>query len=583
MKNLGILGLLLVLVFSACRQGVNEVIVQQEIPLPGIENYVPDTEMINGSLVGFITDENEEPVADATVRFNGQTLTTDAYGYFSVENKAMNALGALVQVEKEGYFKGSRRFFPKADATSQIKIQLLPKTFDASFSSADGGTVRTTDGAAIDFAPASIKTADGSAYTGTVHVATQWMNPALNQTLNQMPGNLQGVNTEVETVALATYGMIAVELEGDNGEALNIADGQTATLTMPVPTSMLANAPATIPLWSFHETLGLWIEESSATLQNGAYVGEVSHFSFWNCDIPFENVQLEMRLLDPNEEPLSNFLVILSSSGGGAPVSSGSGYTAPNGTVSGAVPANEVLAMEIFDACGGLIYTDDIGPFAVDTDLGAIIIASSFGDFTTVTGILQDCSGIPLNNAVVIASFQGVKAYHYPDNSNFSMTFHACSSTTEIEITSVNLANLEQSDPIAVTPFTQTDLGVISTCGNQLEDYISITIDGVTAIYDTPSVSFTASGDQTFIEATSLDGNDFISFGFRGIVPGDYGGDNFLEAVINQGLNWNYQGGELMATFTVTQVDSKLVGSFSGEIMMGGVLLPVSCIFDIKI
>ena len=92
--------------------------------------------------------------------------------------------------------------------------------------------------------------------------------------------------------------MMAVELQGASGESLNIAEGSTATLTFPIPQEILGNAPAEIPLWSFNENLGLWVEESVASLQGSNYVGEVSHFSFWNCDAPFELVELSFQLVD---------------------------------------------------------------------------------------------------------------------------------------------------------------------------------------------------------------------------------------------------------------------------------------------
>jgi hypothetical protein len=35
-------------------------------------------------------------------------------------------------------------------------------------------------------------------------------------------------------------------------------------------------------LWSFDEAKGLWKEEGQAIKTGSNYVGDVSHFSFWN-------------------------------------------------------------------------------------------------------------------------------------------------------------------------------------------------------------------------------------------------------------------------------------------------------------
>jgi len=65
---------------------------------------------------------------------------------------------------------------------------------------------------------------------------------------------------------------------------LQLATGKNATVTFPIATATQSTAPATIPLWFFDETKGMWIEQGSATKTGNTYVGTVSHFTWWNCD-----------------------------------------------------------------------------------------------------------------------------------------------------------------------------------------------------------------------------------------------------------------------------------------------------------
>ncbi|MER3463504.1 MAG: hypothetical protein C4329_02890, partial [Chitinophagaceae bacterium] len=44
------------------------------------------------------------------------------------------------------------------------------------------------------------------------------------------------------------------------------------------------------------ETSGIWKEESTATKQGNVYVGDVKHFSFWNCYVSANAVILSMTL-----------------------------------------------------------------------------------------------------------------------------------------------------------------------------------------------------------------------------------------------------------------------------------------------
>ncbi|MEL6989412.1 MAG: hypothetical protein AAGK97_16490, partial [Bacteroidota bacterium] len=390
---------------------------------------------------------------DAVVTLNNVMATTDAYGNFYYKNASLNALGALVRVDKDGFFQGSRRFFPKANQENRVQIQLLEKTIVGSFQTNTGGKIDIGN-ASVDFDPSSIRLENGDAYSGEVMVAAKWLDPSIAITLDQMPGNLIGVNAEVEEVALSTYGMIAVELEGSNGEALNIVNDQTAQISMNVPANLLASAPNEIPLWSYNEQYGIWVEEGKATLQNNQYVGEVSHFSFWNCDVPADMVELSLSLEDGNGTPLANHKVRLSLSSN---ASTCSGYTDSDGNISGFVHKDEAITLEVLDVCQNVIYTDQIGPFSSDTDLGTITVTGSTANNTSISGTLVDCSGNPVNNGAIVVEYSGrVFSYNLTD-ADFDISFTTCDAVSSVSLTGVNIDNEEQGATIDVTPNAQND------------------------------------------------------------------------------------------------------------------------------
>src|SRR6185312_12452020 len=106
-------------------------------------------------------------------------------------------------------------------------------------------------------------------------------------------------------VVITSYGMLAVELESLTGEKLQIAPGNTATLMIPVPPSVASSAPSTISLWYVNEQTGAWQEEGTAQKNGNFYVGEVKHFSFWNCDIGASGVTLSMTFHSFTGSPLA--------------------------------------------------------------------------------------------------------------------------------------------------------------------------------------------------------------------------------------------------------------------------------------
>ena len=136
-------------------------------------------------------------------------------------------------------------------------------------------------------------------------------------------------------------------------------------------------------------------------MTNGVYVGEVSHFSFWNCDAPFPLIELDLRLVDEEGFPVANHQVSITPPSGW----SGYGYSGQDGEVSGKIPANKELILSVYNRCAEVIYTQTIGPFAANTSLGDITLTGLGVNSTTVKGNLLNCAGRPVTNGLVIVYF----------------------------------------------------------------------------------------------------------------------------------------------------------------------------------
>lgn len=570
MNKLNIIGLLFLILISSCRKEINDFKENTITDSPTIINFEPIIDNISGSLIGQVIDENNQPMVSVKVTINSQPYYTNDYGHFIINDVTMNSRGQLVTIQREGYFDGSRRFFPKEGVQSRVKIQLIKQEFNHEFSAEAGGEVVMNGGAKVTFQPNSIKDADGNIYQGIVKVASHWMDPLADETLDKMPGNLQGVNQASEEVALETFGMIAVELESASGDKLNIADGKTAEISMPVSNIQLADAADVIPLWSYNEEYGLWAEESSATLQNNTYVGEVSHFSFWNCDYPYDLVEFDVTFVDDNNTPLVNFIFNISITNG--PVLNA--YPDANGLLSGLVPANENLTISLKDVCGDVLFTQDVGPFATNTSLGTITISLPPIYNTTIQGTLVDCDGNTVLNGIVIATIEGNTTHHYITGGTFDilLTIPPCSNlTSDYSIVGVNLDIPEEGIPVSATTQTTNDLGDLSTCGSALENYMIVTINGESKyILNMTVYSQTGSG-WTYMESGSA--NLFAGIGFGGDSVGDFSANNYIEGLSID--SWNiHEISNIFSTFSsfiVTQYDTKLVGTFSGQVLNNGV------------
>ena len=418
----------MVLLFSSCgKEGTDVTVITPVVDPPSID--------VNASVVGVVTDEAGAVLEDAIVQYGELEATTNEFGYFSFNNVKLYKDGTFLSVSKPGYFPGSRKFYPRENEASNISIQLLEKL--------NVGTVDQSIGGAIPFSKASVNLpsgdytlAGGGVYSGAVEVYAKWLDPTDQNTFSEMPGDLTGYTTEGEVMALSTFGMIAVELESDSGQKLALPEGTTANISLEVPVSLLGVAPATIPLWHFDETNGIWIEEGFATLVDGKYEGEVSHFSFWNCDYPSELVNIEGQVyLYDDEYENAHVLVTVVNSG-----FQGSGYTNSNGFYTGKVPKNEALKIEVLDPCGNSIFNKNIGPFADDQILDAIFINETL-EAITVYGSVDNCTGdqIDASYAIIKVGEQFFTA-NADANGDFSSNLVYCVAG-DIEVYGVDVTN----------------------------------------------------------------------------------------------------------------------------------------------
>jgi len=442
----------------------------------GTTGTVVNPSPVQGTVTGKVIDNNNNAVAGATVKAGSTTTTTDSRGLFRFNNIQLDKYAALVTVEKSGFFKGYRVFSASANNTNFVKLKLVPKTLIGNIDAATGGSVNLPDNSKITLpASAVVVKSNNQSYSGSVIVYAAVIDPTSADIAQIVPGSFQGNDANNYRVLLKSFGMLAVELEGNSGEQLQIASGKTAKLRFTIPSSLRSTAPATIPLWSVDEATGLWKQEGSATKGTDYYEGDVNHFSFWNCDVSNQTVFLEMTIVTA-EGPLSHVLVKLTRPNG----ASSYGYTDSVGHVGGQVPKNEALTLEVLNTCNQAIYTQNVGPFSTNTNLGTITVTLSPINTLQITGSAVNCSNQPVTNGNVLVYFEG-HLYNRPiNNGNFSLTITRCSNSSEaVEVVAVDNAANQQSNTWNGTAATgSVSTGTLTACGTSSVSVIDYVVDG---------------------------------------------------------------------------------------------------------
>lgn len=259
---------------------------------------------VKTALFGRVVNEKDEPLARVTIKAGNKTATTDENGIYSMEDVQLDVARGYILATKSGYFNGHKVVPAVKDGlTRPMVIKMLPKASLGIIQASAGGSVGTVGGTRLELPPNAI---DG--YDGPVNVVAAYLNPTRSDFPAISPGDMEAINSRNERTGMISYGMTHMQLLDNNGNELKIKQGMEVTLGLPIPESLKQSAEATIPLWYFDETKGIWIEEGSATLQNGSYVGKVNHFSVWNADRPAKLFKFLLDIAWPAVNTLSPVL-----------------------------------------------------------------------------------------------------------------------------------------------------------------------------------------------------------------------------------------------------------------------------------
>ncbi|WP_160712014.1 carboxypeptidase-like regulatory domain-containing protein [Chitinophaga solisilvae] len=397
---------------------------------PGGKNPLPD-KPVKAGLQGIVSDENSNPLSGAQVACGGILTTTDTHGAFIIPEVTLQEAAGVITIKKSGYFDGIRTIsVTGAGKLQYIQVQLLPKKAAGVFDAATGGNI-TASNAQFIFVPNQVLNANNQPYKGKVTLLYAPINPEHPDFADIMPGDLRAIDINNAIVGLKSYGMMALELQGENGEKLHLDGTNNVTFKLDIPATLQAGAPATIPLWHFDEAIGLWREEGSAQKIGNSYVGTVKHFSFWNVDAKFPVVKFKAVFQDDKGVPYPNIKVTITRS---QEISSSYGFTDEAGMVSGDIPSHEELTITIEDKCKDIIFTRKIGPFSTDANIGKITIARGQQLTLALHGKIISCSGAPVKTGVVNISVEGI-SYRAPIiNGNYSVAAPRCSNNNAVEV-----------------------------------------------------------------------------------------------------------------------------------------------------
>jgi len=430
MKNKILFVLICILTVISCRKDeISDGIINQP-PSPSVVYQI--------DLIGSVVDQNGNALSNVQVSSGSNFVTTDVNGLFKINELIVDGIsGSYVSADAEGYFSGGYRIYAQGTHSRQTKITLIQKELSGYVNSTKDETIALQDGLKIDF-PANSFTLDGSDYQGLVSIYAYHLDPSEEGYLDRSPGDLSGTDEFNNNYVLESFGMIAVEMESGDGQKVQLKEGMPATITVPVDPSLLGDAPIELPLWHFDEDRHKWVKEGMAELIDGSYVGQVPHFSWWNCDDFFDSAGLCVSIIDNRfNGSMQGLTVEITSQSQGT----STGVTDTEGNVNGLIPANEVLDVTVYDICGNIVYSGSIGPFTGDVNKEEIYVTLTTLELHQFTGTVYDCEAMNgLESAIVGIEIGGFNYYAETNDDGYYEYFVlSCGASEDYQVTAFSI------------------------------------------------------------------------------------------------------------------------------------------------
>lgn len=257
------------------------------------------TDTGKGSITGQIMDvATTLGIVDSTVTLNGEVIATGNEANSAANSGWYTAEGIeegnkVLCFQADDYVKKCRTVTITSDKMTPITPTFLQKRGPAK-TIADisaGGPAILSTAASITFPADSVCDSDGEKVTGEVKC---YLTPADVTNLPGFefaPNSFSAVGTDGDRGTMVSSAMMEITCEKD-GEEVNLCDGKTADVRLPIYSADCAGEPDELPGWRFDETTGLWQEYDTGEFTktcdtdetNSYYAGSIDHMTWINGD-----------------------------------------------------------------------------------------------------------------------------------------------------------------------------------------------------------------------------------------------------------------------------------------------------------
>ena len=508
MRKQGIIYIILILAVWSCREDF-ERNVATPIPFTPelLEDYVPAVDMVRASLVGFVQDDDQNPIADAQVTLNGILTTTDRYGHFFYTDHPMNKEGTTVEIQADKYHKHSELFYPSEDAVEQLDIIMTEIEEESEFNGSTGGSISLNEGILLEYSEEAFLSSDGSKYEGTVSVYSTFMEASEENFALKAPGNFQAVSIENRLVGLQPQSLLKISFRDEAGNDLLI--NQDADVTVQIP-----SISPTIEAWYFAPSFGLYTINTNNEVSNTTARIGLSHNNF--------------VLLGQSYASELNTIELSAGDGSGLLEDMLAEWRDEAGTVIQSARSNDMGLVKINfplslggnlvvkDACNNIVYNEASSDIVPEISLDDVSLKTLVGD-------LYDCNVVPIDDGVIAVAQGDLIRYHYLNNSTFALTLQVCNNGAA-DVQGLDGISLGMNQATSVNLQATEELGDLFTCDDPLVNMLQLVnlTTGVEYFYPIQSFDINNTDELTIFEFVNNGQEINIQLNFSGNAADDY-------------------------------------------------------------
>lgn len=472
MKNivkLLFLFLVTVSLFSNCAK-------DSDINLSVIDNIPTPAEKIFATVNGLVLNNEEEVLENALVALGDKEVLTDENGFFQISAFLLKD-GAPIKVKHDGYFDAIGTIIPHADAITKVNI-LLEAIPDSQVFSTGRSINFETDNTTVFFPKDAFEQTNGTPYNGMVNIHGHSIDPTNPSFSLTNPGIMQTKEGNARKW-VQPFTFVRIELSDDIGQKLQV--NQDVELKMKVPESLQSVAPSEMPLWYLDPATGLWVEDGIAYLEDGHYIGTVSHFTDWICGLAFDYFTMTGNITqDATPFPYANIGVKYGRARFNFRSNENGDYTIPIITYDRRFEESAFFAqysLDVLSSCDKVIYEENNLP-RPEADFSKNLAVTSNDAFSVSGNLFCNTPDQAANNAYLLIRFEEstFEEVITPDaNGQFSFVVTDCG-LSNITLRGYNPDTKEKSTPLFISESNQSV--AIDVCGEPFRGGMTIELEG---------------------------------------------------------------------------------------------------------